>query len=118
MRVRDPVDVFEKLQAWYVLQCNGAWEHEYGISIDTMDNPGWSVSIDLTDTSLEKKVFKEVRYTSDSQTDWYASDLDWYRCEVKDGKFLGFCGPKHLAALISTFVNWALADDEGDQPQT
>ena len=37
----------EQLQAWYAAQCNGKWEHTYGIAIGTLDNPGWSLSVDL-----------------------------------------------------------------------
>ncbi|MEH0820740.1 Imm53 family immunity protein [Micromonospora sp. CPCC 205714] len=44
--------VWTWLQAWYATQCDGEWEHEFGIQIETVDNPGWSVSIDLGDTAL------------------------------------------------------------------
>jgi hypothetical protein len=30
-----------ELQVWYGAQCNGSWEHTYGIKIETLDNPGW-----------------------------------------------------------------------------
>jgi len=50
--------LIEQIQAWYAAQCNGDWEHQYGISIDTLDNPGWCVTIDLTRTSLENVVFQ------------------------------------------------------------
>lgn len=35
-------NIFEWLQKWYKSQCDGDWEHEYGIKIETVDNPGWS----------------------------------------------------------------------------
>ena len=41
------------LQDWYKNQCNDEWEHDYGITIGTLDNPGWDVKIDLIGTSLE-----------------------------------------------------------------
>jgi hypothetical protein len=28
------------LEAWYASRCDGEWEHGYGISIETLDNPG------------------------------------------------------------------------------
>ncbi|GHB54781.1 hypothetical protein GCM10010331_48120 [Streptomyces xanthochromogenes] len=34
-------NVLDRLQSWYSAQCNGDWEHEWGIKIDTLDNPGW-----------------------------------------------------------------------------
>ena len=33
--------VFQRLQKWYKSQCNGDWEHSFGIKIETLDNPGW-----------------------------------------------------------------------------
>ncbi|UCH44768.1 MAG: hypothetical protein JSV11_10785 [Nitrospiraceae bacterium] len=39
---------FDRLNRWYINQCNGDWEHQYGIVIETLDNPGWRVKIDLT----------------------------------------------------------------------
>jgi hypothetical protein len=29
------------LQAWYAEQCDGDWEHQFGVSVETLDNPGW-----------------------------------------------------------------------------
>lgn len=46
-----------ELQEWLASQCNGQREHESGIDISTIDNPGWRVSIDLNDTELEEFTF-------------------------------------------------------------
>jgi hypothetical protein len=46
-------DNIQKLQLWYRKQCDESWEHQYGVSIDTLDNPGWTVVIDLVDTDLQ-----------------------------------------------------------------
>jgi hypothetical protein len=46
------MDIFAELQRWYEAQCNGDWEHHNGITIESCDNPGWWVKIDLADTSL------------------------------------------------------------------
>jgi len=35
-----------ELQAWYVVQCDGDWEHTYGVKIETLDNPGWMLRVD------------------------------------------------------------------------
>ena len=42
------------LQQWYYGHCNGDWEHGSGIHIDTLDNPGWSITINLEDTDKWK----------------------------------------------------------------
>lgn len=47
------------LQAWYATQCDGEWEHEHGVSIETLDNPGWFLKLDLRETSLDGLTFIE-----------------------------------------------------------
>ena len=46
-------DSLAQLQQWYLSNCNGDWEHTYGVSIGTLDNPGWSLKIELTGTSCD-----------------------------------------------------------------
>jgi Immunity protein 53 len=51
------MNALQELQQWYQSQCNGDWEHTYGVKIDTLDNPGWSVTIELADTYLYGRTF-------------------------------------------------------------
>ncbi|MFD6825188.1 immunity 53 family protein [Streptomyces sp. NPDC060085] len=55
----DSDSVLSWLQGWYAEQCDGDWEHEWGIKIDTLDNPGWTITIDLEGTSLEEREYPE-----------------------------------------------------------
>ncbi len=48
------------LQYWYQIHCNGDWEHSSRIHIGTIDNPGWSLTINLEDTELESKEFQQI----------------------------------------------------------
>ena len=52
------MELLLKLQKWYASQCDGHWEHSSGITIESMDNPGWWVKINLKGTSLENKKFE------------------------------------------------------------
>src|SRR4030095_11402014 len=54
------VNALAELERWYRARCNGDWEHSFGITICTLDNPGWSVSIQLTDTVLAQAAFVVV----------------------------------------------------------
>ena len=54
------MDELQQLQAWYASQCDGEWEHEFGITIENVDNPGWSVSISLAGTELESARYETV----------------------------------------------------------
>jgi hypothetical protein len=40
------------LEDWYASRCDGDWERSFGITIETLDNPGWAVRIDLAETRL------------------------------------------------------------------
>ncbi|MFB8377827.1 immunity 53 family protein [Paenibacillus taichungensis] len=87
------------LQNWYYENCNGDWEHSYGVKIDTVDNPGWSVEIDLTDTYLEDMFFDSVEEER--------NDKDWFYCIVWDGVFHGAGGAMNLEEILVYFKNWA-----------
>ena len=92
-------DELTELQTWYRAQCNGDWEHRYGLTIGTLDNPGWSVEIDLTGTALASRRFKPIKDLAPTQ--------DWLQCEVKDGKFVGHGGPTMLKPILRAFLSWA-----------
>lgn len=93
-------DPLKGLQDWYFSQCNGEWEHGYGISIGTLDNPGWSLKINLKDTSLSNRAFDEIAFDGENANDWYL-------CRVQNHVFEAFCGPMRLPDVITNFLNWA-----------
>jgi hypothetical protein len=35
----DVIDVLGWLEQWYQQQCDDEWEHHYGVTIETLDNP-------------------------------------------------------------------------------
>jgi hypothetical protein len=53
----DRPDVWTWLQAWYVLQCDGDWEHSEGILFESLDNPGWHIRIPIEETELRNLPF-------------------------------------------------------------
>ena len=91
----------QRLQDWYQAHCNEDWEHSYGIKIDTLDNPGWMVKIDLAKTELEERAFESLsRGDSDA-------DADWIVCKLVTGQFVGYGGASNLSELLRVFLNWA-----------
>lgn len=79
----------------FMLECNGDWEHENGISIITVDNPGWSITIDLENTSLEdEEIVGELIEMNEK---------DWYFFEIKNKKFRGGGNLTKLNFLITQF---------------
>lgn len=94
------MDTFEWLEKWYSSMCDGEWENYYGIKINTLDNPGWIVQIDITKTGLEKKVFSTIDYDNDND------DCDWLHCRVQDGKYEGFGDNSKLKRILEIFKEW------------
>ena len=86
-------------QAWYQSQCDGEWEHGYGISISTLDNPGWRISIDLHDLKLADTAFETMTENIEHPT-------DWMRCWKDESKFEAACGPIRLEDVINVFLKW------------
>jgi hypothetical protein len=46
-------DALKQLQNWFSSQCDGDWEHNFGFTIETIDNPGWSLEVDLNNTEFD-----------------------------------------------------------------
>ena len=93
------MNTLQELQQWYRSHCDSDWAHGYGIKIDTLDNPGWTVSVDLADTELVGRPFTEVRRLE--------HEADWIQCQVRDGKFEGHGGPFMLEEILRIFLTSA-----------
>ena len=85
----------ELIQEWYKNHCNSDWEHEYGVKIETLDNPGWIASIDLVDTFLQGF---EYQYSKKGEDDWLEL--------VSDGEvFRGAGDFLKLDEILDKFIN-------------
>lgn len=83
------------LEAWYASVCDGQWEHMYGITIDTLDNPGWRVKIDLRETRYEDMKLPKVIQDH--------GEHDWLFCSIKDGAFQGAGDAAKLGQILHIF---------------
>jgi hypothetical protein len=102
----------QRLADWYSRRCNGDWEHTYGITIETVDNPGFSLSIELLDTYLQDVPFQEKKEFSESPTRWMI-------CQRDERSFRGAGAPGRLDDMIEEFLRWAEAHEEPIQlPET
>ena len=102
------MNIIKELEEWYSSQCNEDWEHSYGIEIGNIDNPGWYLKVDLTETDLESKPYTPLSYGIGDNAE--ISGSDWISTEVEDNSFIGYGGPGKLEELISTFMTWAKSD--------
>lgn len=96
------------LMQWYLAECDNDWEHSYGVSIDTLDNPGWTLKIDLRETNLQGRLFERVEHgePADDLEEWRSAG-SWWVAELRGDRFEASCGPLDLAAVIQLFRDWA-----------
>lgn len=97
-QIKEKIYMINWLENWYSSQCDGSWEHFYGIKIETLDNPGWAVEIDLCETELINKPFVEI--------DRDISDTDWLSCRLQNNKFEGFGDVSKLYEILEIFRKW------------
>ena len=85
-----------RLQNWYLINCDDNWEHSYGISVNTLDNPGWIIKIDLSDTCLE-----DLQYEKQFEND----PFDWLSIKVNEKVFEGSGDPTKLITILTIFFD-------------
>ena len=88
--------ILTRFQKWYLTNCNGDWEHSFGISISTLDNPGWNIKADLSNTSLQNLEY-------DRQLDNGA--FDWLVIKVHDNIFEASGDPTKLETILTIFLD-------------
>ena len=91
-----------RLQAWYAAQCDGDWEHQHGLNIGTLDNPGWRVTIDLAGTPLEGRPFAVV--AEGVGADAHPGGPRWLRCWVEGGQWHAAADERQLAQVLGLFL--------------
>lgn len=101
------------LMRWYLDQCDNDWEHSYGVEIGTLDNPGWTLKINLRDTALKGRTFKKITQGEPAgNLDEWRRTGSWWVADVKDGAFEAACGPLDLPSVVSVFREWAESDPQ------
>ncbi len=94
----------ERLATWFERHCNGDWEHSYGITIESLDNPGWALHVELADTEMADAVFTPMKHER--------SKDDWVHCSVENAVFHGYGGIHNLDEMIVIFLNWVAIEEK------
>ena len=100
------MDTLEWIENWYASQCDGDWEHDYGVKINTVDNPGWAVTIDLEGTELETlEIHSGLIEGPEVVIDRYGDPqtTDWYNYSFEKKRFRGVGDPTKLRFLLEQF---------------
>lgn len=93
-----------RLMSWYRQHCDGEWENDYGVSVQSCDNPGWWVKVDVVGTELEGKPFTVVARGDVNSLD---PKPPWLHCYVADRIFHGLGDSTTLEEILEIFLNWA-----------
>jgi hypothetical protein len=101
------------LERWYQSRCDGEWEHDCGLTVETLDNPGWLVKIDLQGVELEAmangRVLSVVGEPPSESNGNVGGDI-WMVCKIEAGKFVGAGDPTQLRAIIGQFRSYIEAE--------
>ncbi|QNR98348.1 immunity 53 family protein [Stenotrophomonas sp. 169] len=84
------------LQKWYARHCDEDWEHSYGINIDTLDNPGWILTVDLADTEFSELLLPRNRLDR--------SEADWVQSEISGRRYIACGGVLNLEEMVLQFL--------------
>jgi hypothetical protein len=100
----EPRDPLQHLQRWYLRQCDGEWEHSYGLTLSTLDNPGWSLRIDVAETNLAGQIrgWDKVE----------RPEHDWLHWRMSDDVFEAACGPTNLIEAVHAFLDVAQSSSD------
>jgi len=103
------MQVWSELLEWWQKQCDGEWEREFGLTVQSMADPGWIVKVDLAYTNYNLTKFKPVSTKS--------SDADWMECKIEQAgvwspdaefcHFVGMGGSNNLENIIRYFLDHA-----------
>jgi hypothetical protein len=99
------MSMLARLQQWYAQQCDGEWEHGQGISIESCDNPGWWVRVNLAGTKLRHASFPAV--AENLNNEGFQSDERWFSCQVRNGCWEGAGDETKLEQILTMFLDWA-----------
>ncbi len=89
------MDILDWIQQWFKDNCDGQWEHGEVIQITTLDNPGWEIEINISNTSIANTTINWILNENDKQ--------DWYGVKIENQKFTAAGDASKLKFLLGLF---------------
>lgn len=93
---------------WFIRHCDGEWENDHGLSIESCDNPGWWLKVDLGGTVLEGRPFTPIKRGDTNSKD---PQPPWLHCYIEGQTFNGAGDPSQLEEILQIFLDWAEASE-------
>jgi hypothetical protein len=100
------MDLLIWLERWYQEQCDGEWEQEQGVTIQTLDNPGWLVEANLRGLRPEAMAAARILAVVGEpprEDNGNIGGSIWMTCEIRSGKFVGSGDPTQLRMTLAQF---------------
>lgn len=89
------MEIIDWIQNWFKETCNGDWEQGEVIQITNLDNPGWEVEIDVSNTSLAAITIPWILNENHKH--------DWYGVKIENQKFSASGDAGKLKFLLELF---------------
>lgn len=89
------IEVLEWIQNWFKDNCDGEWEKSEVIQITTIENPGWEVEVDISNTSIANTTINWILNENNKH--------DWYGVKIENQKFTAAGDPGKLIFLLGLF---------------
>ena len=80
-------------------RCDGDWEHQGGIRIETLDNPGWVVRVDFDTLEIPDTNTVEKYNTERSESDYVVFKDDRQRHALRI-----MCGVSNLSEALQVLI--------------
>ena len=85
------------IDQWFERMCDNDWEHQGGITIQTTDNPGWVIIINLDDIIIDKDAALRLLNNDDAHVEaHYFPEKNTYHV---------FCEPLNLEKALRNAAN-------------
>ncbi len=94
------MELLKWLQDWYIQECinNKNCISDEIINIDTIDNPGWHIRINIKATKLARRILDEINFDN--------GDDDWVFIKLNTGVFEGVGDKSKLVFILQFFKAW------------
>ena len=89
------MEITDWIQNWFKNNCDGDWEKAEVILINTTENPGWEVEIDISNTSIANMNINWILNENGAQ--------DWYGVKIENQKFNATGDSGKLKFLLGLF---------------
>ena len=93
--------LISEIENWFKQRCDGDWEHQGGISIETLDNPGWCVKVEYSD--LAHSVDDSVEEKSIRRSD---TDFITFTYDGASETLTIVCGVSNLSEALELFLGF------------